>query len=452
MRTFAAGVLQRGPQRSQPGNAARPDRRGELVAGLGTIALIAELLIVPVVVPVTLLLVAVGRTSRWRLDWLFLPALAGAGWLAVAGPRWAVTTIPAAPGQLVSVLAHAAADPARFRGAGSSFVTALAWPPRGLPVALVAGAVQAGLVTWLSQRRRRWSWRPGLMAVARRWRGRALLAAGQTVTRAGCAIGLDVRTGRLAGLSWSEAERGVLLTGCDPGELSTVALAVACAALRRRKTVLVFDIDAGRAAAAVTEPVALLAGALGMQVSRTSRTHELSSAVGRAIRERSVLLASGPGAQLIGEVTAFMAWLNERGLRGDSLLCLSGCEAVDPALVADLLALGAATGTAMLASTTSAGCAETLAGHAGQRVVCGPVSQELAARLIAAHALAGSGQRLDTDPLTRQRPGELTIVGANYARTRCRAVPVMTLGSLANARPSAAPRAATDVAAAAGGR
>jgi hypothetical protein len=363
-----------------------------------------------------------------------------------------VNSIAVAPGQLVVVLTHAAADPARLRATGGAAITALAWLPGELPVALVAGAVQAGLVTWLSQRRRRWSWRPGLMAAAHRWRGRALLAAGQTVTGAGCAIGLDVRTGRLAGLSWAEAERGVLLTGCDPGELSTVALAVACAAMRRRKTVLAFDIDAGRDAAALTALVAPLAGALGMQVSRVSRTDELPSAVGRAIRARSVLLASGPGVELIGEVTALLAWLHERGLRGDSLLCLSGCEAVDPALVADLLALGAATGTAMLVSTTSARCAETLAGHAGQTVACGPVSQELAARLIRAHVAADSGQRLDTDPLTRQRPGELTVVGANYARTRCWAAPVMTLGSLASARPSAAPRATSDASVSAGGR
>ncbi len=41
MRTFAAGVLQRGPRRSQPGNTARPYPRGQLTAALGTIALIA---------------------------------------------------------------------------------------------------------------------------------------------------------------------------------------------------------------------------------------------------------------------------------------------------------------------------------------------------------------------------------------------------------------------------
>lgn len=449
MRTFAAGMLQRGPQRSQPGNAARPYRRGELAAGLATIALIAELLLVPVAVPVSLVLLAVGRVSRWRLEWLLLPLLTGACWLAVAGPRWAATTLAAEPGQLLSGLKYAAANLARLRVPGGTATTAPVWLSRQLPVALVAGAVQAGLCMWLDQRRGGWKWRPGLMAAARRWRCRALLAAGQTVTGAGFAIGLDGRTGGLAGLSWAEAERGVLLTGTDPGELSTVALAVACAAMRRRKTVLVLDFDAGRDAAALTEQAGLLAGALRMRVSSVPRLDELAPAVGRAIRARDVLLASGPGALLAGEVTALLAWLRDRGLRGDSLLCLSGCEAVEVALVANLLALAPSTGTAMLVSTTSTACAEALAQHVGQTVACGRVSHEVAARLISAHGPADGSQRLDEAALTRQRPGELTVLGPDEVRPGCRAVPMMALGGLAVAGPGGAQRAA-DVPAAAG--
>src|SRR5262245_39130679 len=144
MRTFAAGVLQRGPRRSQPDNAPRPFRRGELAAGLGTIALIAELLLVPVAVPVSLLLLAVGRLSQWRLQWLCLPALAGAGWLAADGPRRALTTVAARPGQLIAELTHVA-DPGRLRVPAGASTTWLGWLPRELPAALVAGAVQAGL-------------------------------------------------------------------------------------------------------------------------------------------------------------------------------------------------------------------------------------------------------------------------------------------------------------------
>ena len=70
MRTFAAGVLERGPRRSQLGKVARPDRRGELAAGLAVIALVTELLVVPAAVAVSLALLAVARVLRWRPDWL----------------------------------------------------------------------------------------------------------------------------------------------------------------------------------------------------------------------------------------------------------------------------------------------------------------------------------------------------------------------------------------------
>jgi hypothetical protein len=451
MRTLAAGVLQRGPRRSQPGNAARPDHRGELAAGLGTIALIAELLTVPLAVPVSLVLFAIGRVSRWRLQWLLVPLLAGVGWLAAAGPRWAVTTAAAGSGQLLSGLTHAAADPsALLRDPGGAAATALAWLPREVPGALVTGAVQAGLLTWLSLRRRGGSWRPGLIAAARRSRRRALLASGRTVTGTGCVIGLDPRTGGLAGLSWAEAEGGVLLTATDSGELSPVALAVVCAAMRRRKTVLVFDFDARRDKATLTAQVAMLASALGVPLSRASRPDgALRTAVGRAIRARSVLLASGPGALPTGEVTGLLAWLRERGLRGDSLLYLSGCEAVEPALLTELLALGPSTGTAILASTTSAACAEALAGHVGQTLVCGPVSQELSASLASTRVRAEGVLGLSGDALTRQLPGEFTVLGADYVRPGCEAVPITALDGPAGTGPPGA-RLAPQVRTAAG--
>src|SRR5262245_54743898 len=113
MRAYAAGALQRGPRRWQPDNAAGPFRRSALAAGRGRTARSAGRVPGPVRVPLSLLLLAVGRVSRWRLQWLGLPGLAGAGWLAAAGPRWTVTTVAAGPGQLIAVLMHAV-DQARL--------------------------------------------------------------------------------------------------------------------------------------------------------------------------------------------------------------------------------------------------------------------------------------------------------------------------------------------------
>ncbi len=66
MRTFAAEVLQRGPRRSQLGNAIRPYRRGELAAGLSPVALSTELLRARVALSASLVLFAAGRAFRRR--------------------------------------------------------------------------------------------------------------------------------------------------------------------------------------------------------------------------------------------------------------------------------------------------------------------------------------------------------------------------------------------------
>jgi len=456
MRTFAAGGLQRGPRRSQLTNAGRPYRRGELAAGLSTIVLIAEFLLVPVAVPICLVLLAVSRVSRWRPEWLLLPLLTGVGWLTAAGSGWASTTLAAGPGQLLSALARVAGDPPWLpRDPGGATATAVAWLHRELPAGLAVGALQAGLLAWLNLRRGDEGFRPGLLAATRRWRNRGLLAAGETVTGAGFAMGLDPQTGRLAGLSWAAAERGVLLAGTDPGELAGVALAVACAAMRRRKAVLVVDFDEGGDAAAHIGSVALLAGSLDIPVSRVSRIDGgLRTAAGRAIRARSVMLAAGPSESLADEVTDVLAWLSARGLRADSLLCISGCEAADPARLGALLALGPSTGTAVLASTTSAACAEALAGHAGQTVVCGPVDTELTSRLTAARLPADSGRGRDQygDALARQRPGEFTVIGPDRVQPGCRAVPIVTATGPAEAGRSGARRTVPRIPAAAGSR
>jgi hypothetical protein len=74
----------------------------------------------------------------------------------------------------------------------------------------------------------------------------AALAAGHTVTATGFAIGVE-GSGRLSAVSWVQAERGVLLTGGDPVELDQIGLAITCAAVRRRKAVLVLDLTAAEA-------------------------------------------------------------------------------------------------------------------------------------------------------------------------------------------------------------
>ncbi|MBO0824094.1 MAG: hypothetical protein J2P27_09575, partial [Actinobacteria bacterium] len=211
---------------------------------------------------------------------------------------------------------------------------------------------------------------------------------------------------KLVGFSWADAERGVLLAGIDFNGLVPVAAAVTGAALRRRKTVLVLDpAGRGEAGAVLTS----LAAELGVPVQEVvpadgalaGADGALAAAAGRAIRTRSAILAAGTGsgAPLISDAADVLAQLRELGLHADCLLWVSGCEAADPSQLADLLDLAAATGTVVLASTTSAAFARAMAARFGLTVKCG-------------------------------RAGEFTMTGHDGVRTGCRMVPALALTSV----------------------
>ena len=84
------------------------------------------------------------------------------------------------------------------------------WLPRQLSLAMLTGAGEAGLVLWLGWWRRtaQLEWRPGLVAALRRRAAVRDLTAGHTVSVEGCTLGVVTDTGKLASLSWAEAERG----------------------------------------------------------------------------------------------------------------------------------------------------------------------------------------------------------------------------------------------------
>ncbi len=247
MRTATAWVAEQQPRRSTPDDPAGSLRRGELAAGLATAALVGQLLFAPVTLLMAATLVAVGRVSRWRPQWLLAPAIAGLIWMLETGiPRTAADFVSGSR-QLAGYLLAAAVDPARLAHPGAAFAGAAAWLPRQLPLALLAAASEASIALWLGWWRvwrgaARPAFRAGLVALARRRVSAAALSAGRTVTADGCALGLEVSTGRLAGFSWSMGENGVLLTGANRADLDQLGLAAACAALRLRKTVLLADL------------------------------------------------------------------------------------------------------------------------------------------------------------------------------------------------------------------
>jgi len=344
--------------------AALPHRSRDYAAALATAACLAELLLAPLTLLLSALLAVTARLTRWRLHWLALPAAAGLlliltrGSAAATGylawPRWLIGGL-SGPGPHGRLLAAAARD-----------------LPGQLPIALIAGSAQAAGLGALTSRAPR---RPGLIATVRGRHCAALLAAGRTVTADGCALGFDPATGRRAGLSWAEAGLGVLVRAASPAAAAGPCLPILCAALRRRKSVIVADLSAGEA----VRPVRALAAFTGQYVADLA-VPELAgtgprpwpAVFGPALRQRTVIAGRAePGA--VAGLTAVLTSLAGLGLRADALAWIHGCERASPAALRALLSAGREAGCAMLLSTADPAAADALASAAGVTLTVAPV-------------------------------------------------------------------------------
>ncbi|HTX83785.1 MAG TPA: hypothetical protein VME44_16490 [Streptosporangiaceae bacterium] len=317
---------------------------------------------------IAVVLTVTGRTSRWRPHWLLLPAVTGACWLAAVRVAVAVAALEASAGRLIAAERAVASHVGLLLHPSAALAGAGWWLPRELPLALLGGTAEAAIVLWFGWRRSPPAWQPGVIALVRRRAAAAALAASHTVMAGGCAIGVDPSSGRLAGFRWAEAQGGVLLAGPDEGQLGQVGLAVACAAMRLRKTVIVIDTPAGLAG-----QVALLARRLGVPLTEVSLVDgDTASSIGRAIRGRCVLILPARQPEVarraVAGLSAVLAGLRDLGLRGDCLAWVTSCDGVEPGIMTGLLELGQATGTSVLLSTTSTTHAASLAAQAGMTV------------------------------------------------------------------------------------
>jgi hypothetical protein len=477
MRSTTAEVSERRPLRSHLSPLDDPAgtfRRGELAAGLATAALLGQLVFAPVTLLLAAALLAVGRASRWRPHWAAVPALASLSWLSAVGAAGAVAAFSDGSRRLARFLLSAAVHPGRLAHPAVAMAGASAWLPRQLPLALLAATGEASIVLWLGWWRRGWHWRPGLLAMLGGRITATALAAGHTVTRDGCALGLVAGTGKAAGFSWAEAVHGVLLAGPQGQELEQLGEAVTCAALRRRKTVLVLDMaahprlgpdrrphrDDGAAArvAALARSLSVPAGVVSAPADGPAAlgwAAQMSGVIGRAMRSRGVVLISAQRAAaargVIDDLAGVLASLRDLGVRGDCLVWISGCDAIDPGSLREVRALGPLTGTAIMLSTTSRLQAATLAPASGVVVISAPVHDDLAWQLtdnVASPAAitaspaattaspAAIGHELATDAplwssIANQGPNTFTILAGNRRDQRpprvtsgCRAVTI----------------------------
>ena len=170
----------------------------------------------------------ISRTSRWRPQWLAVPAESGLLWALAIGLPAALAGFTEGPSRVAGYLARTAHHPSNVFHLGEVFGGLGHWLPRQLPLALIAAAGEAAAAWWL-----RWLHtaepdlpppRPGLMILAGRQLRMSSVRAGGVVTREGACLGIVRGTGQRAAISWPEAEGGVLCTGSSEAAVAATQL------------------------------------------------------------------------------------------------------------------------------------------------------------------------------------------------------------------------------------
>jgi hypothetical protein len=238
-------------------------RRDEVLAVCVVLAVGVHLLFAQLTLVFAVLFRLITKATRWRLSWLAIPAAAGLAW-AAAGSRAAMAGYTAGAALVAGYLGdhghqaqHLLHFTAAFAGAGS-------WLPRQLPIALLAGAVEAALAGWLSwlhtDERDLRPARPGLIVAARRAAAVRAIRAGGVVARDGGCLGIAAGSGARITLSWAEAAGSVSVCGLAASDVLTTGFQLVHAAIRRHKPVLAVDHTADPALAAQLAAVCAAAG------------------------------------------------------------------------------------------------------------------------------------------------------------------------------------------------
>jgi hypothetical protein len=246
MPASATTTAERDPRRARYLTPGDTPRRGELIAGLLLLGLLAHLVLAQLTLLLALALDLAGRAARWRPLWLAWPAAAGFLWVLAIGPGRALAGFTAGPHQVLGYLAGSAGQPARVLHPVRAFSGISHWLPRQAPIALILAPAEVLAARWLRGRRAGAQGlpppRPGLIVAVRRQVTAAQVRSGGVVSRTGACLGVDLETGRAAGISWRAAEGGVLVTGATAAGVSGTSFQLVHAAIRRRKPVLVVDL------------------------------------------------------------------------------------------------------------------------------------------------------------------------------------------------------------------
>jgi hypothetical protein len=223
-------------------------RRGELLAVCAVVVVLVHLLFAQLTLVIAAACYLTGKLTRWRAVWLLAPAAAGLVWMLAVGPATAIAGFTAGPSHILDYLSGGGQRAGHLLHPGGAFAGLGSWLPRQFPVALLAGAAEAAVGSWLSwlhtDEWNRPAARPGLFVVARRAVVARSIRTGGVVTREGGCLGIAPGSGSRISLSWPEASHGVLVCGAAAEDVMTTSFQLIHAALRRRKPVVVIDFTA----------------------------------------------------------------------------------------------------------------------------------------------------------------------------------------------------------------
>ncbi len=225
-------------------------RRAELIAACAVLVVVAHLLFAQLTLILAVIFYLTTRLTRWRPQWLAVPACIGIVWVLAIGPALAGAGFVEGPGQIAAYLGGAGRHLGRLGHMGAAYAGIGHWLPRQFPLALIVASAEAAIAVWLDWLHTdEWKlpgYRPGPLTFCRRVYLTRFISAGGVVTRDGACLGLDAATGRRAAASWAEVAGGVLCTGSAGSGTTTTSFQIAHAAIRRRKPVIAVDLDGSR--------------------------------------------------------------------------------------------------------------------------------------------------------------------------------------------------------------
>jgi hypothetical protein len=213
--SYFAGRASRRPQVPVPRDTPR---HRELTAVLVVAAVLTHLLLAQLTLVLVVIMYVIDRVSRWRPQWLLVPAGVGVVWTLAIGPARALAGLTAGPRQVLAYLGSIDRYPGHLIRPLGAYAGLGHWLPEQFPVALILASAEVFGLSWLQRRLEGGrAWRTGLIVAARRRMTTASIRSGGVVSRDGCRIGLDLDTGHAAEVSWREAEGGVLCAGPAAG-------------------------------------------------------------------------------------------------------------------------------------------------------------------------------------------------------------------------------------------